>query len=86
MTNRMVGTWGLEPQTSTVSILLDLTFQRLTFSAGAAKSLEGITRTERLWVGVWVGILDATRVLSPRAIRRRKIRQNKLASLAETRF
>jgi hypothetical protein len=44
---RMVGTWGLEPQTSTVSILRDLTFQRLTRLAGAAKSLEGVTRTSR---------------------------------------
>ena len=52
----MVGTWGLEPQTSTVSILRDLSFQRLTFSAGAAKSLQGITRTGVLWVKLWVGL------------------------------
>jgi|SRR5580704_10173810 len=50
----MVGTRRLELLTSTVSILRDLSFQRLTFSAGAAKSLEGITKTRVLWVDSWV--------------------------------
>jgi hypothetical protein len=50
----MVGTRRLELLTSTVSIYHDLSFQRLTFSAGAAKSLEGTTRTRVLWVRLWV--------------------------------
>src|ERR1035441_375064 len=56
----MVGTRRLELLTSTVSILRDLSFQRLTFSAGAAKSLEGITRTRLLWVKLWVEFRGVT--------------------------
>ena len=43
----MVGPCGLEPQTSTVSIIYK--------TAGTAKVRGSRTRHRNLWVGVWVG-------------------------------
>jgi len=50
----MAGTTGLEPAASAVTGHAYLAFQRLTRIAGVAKSLEGISRTQELWVELWV--------------------------------
>jgi hypothetical protein len=48
----MVGPWGLEPQTSTVSIKGFATTYK---TAGTAKARGSSYKTYFLWVGLWVG-------------------------------
>jgi hypothetical protein len=61
---KMVGTWGLEPQTSTVSMLLDSAFQVLTNHAGTAKYLQVPDSRNSLWVRLWVDFWLLGRVVA----------------------
>ncbi len=54
----MVGSWGLEPQTSTVSISF-VGFTTTCKTAGTAKVRGSRTRHSKLWVELWVEIFTA---------------------------
>jgi hypothetical protein len=57
---RMAGTTRLEPAASAVTGQEHSSFQRLIFSTGAAKSLQGVARISFLWVSLWVEIFEGS--------------------------